>query len=196
SPHAHARIKSINVEKALALPGVKAVVTHADFPKIADRIQDLGETAASTKETACNVLADDKVLYTGHAVAAVAATNVHIALEALDLIEVEYEVLPPVLDVRDAMRADAPLLDESRKTRSLKGVSEESSNVAQHLQFEYGDTEEGFKQADVVVEREFTTKMVHQGYIEPHASTATWGADGQITIWTSTQGAFAVRAQT
>src|SRR5213592_1010203 len=84
SPHAHARIKSINVDKALALPGVKAVVTHADFPNIADRMQDLGETAASTKETACNVLADDKVLYTGHAVAAVAATSVHIALEALD----------------------------------------------------------------------------------------------------------------
>src|SRR3712207_6187646 len=70
------------------------------------------------------------------------------------------------------------------------------SNVAQHLQFEYGDIEKGFAQAEVIVEREFTTKMVHQGYIEPHASTAVWNRDGQITIWTSTQGIFPVRAQT
>jgi len=195
SPHAHARILSINVEKALALPGVKAVVTHADFPQVADRVQDLGETATSIRETARNVLAEDKVLYRGHAVAAVAATNVHIALEALDLIEIEYELLPPVLDVRDAMLPDAPLLDETRKTRSLAGPSEQSSNIAQHLQFVYGDPDEGFKQAEVVIEREFTTKMVHQGYIEPQASTAQWNADGQITIWTSTQGTFAVRAQ-
>jgi xanthine dehydrogenase molybdenum-binding subunit len=195
SPHAHARIKRINVERAAALPGVRAVATAADLPLAADRIQDLGEGAANLRDLSNNVLAGEKVLYRGHAVAAVAATSPHIAQEALNLIEVEYEPLPPVLDVRDAMRDDAPILDENRRTRSLAGVGDKPSNIAQHLQFDYGDIEKGFAQSEVIVEREFKTKMVHQGYIEPHASTAVWNPDDQITIWTSTQGAFPVRAQ-
>jgi CO/xanthine dehydrogenase Mo-binding subunit len=195
SPHAHARILRIDTSKAAALPGVRAVVTGKDLPAAADRIQDLGEGAANLRELSNNVLAGEKVLYQGHAIAAVAASSPHVAEEAVGLIEVEYEVLPPVLDVRDAMRADAPILDENRRTKSLSGLGDTPSNVAQHLQFDYGDLEKGFAQSEVVVEREFTTKMVHQGYIEPHASTAVWNADGQITIWTSTQGAFPVRAQ-
>ena len=141
SPHAHARIKSINVDKALALPGVKAVITSKDLPQAADRIHDLGEGAANLRDLSNNVLAGEKVLYRGHAVAAVAATSPHIAQEALDLIEVEYEPLPPVLDVRDAMREDAPILHEKLRTRSLAGRGETPTNVAQHLQFEYGDIE-------------------------------------------------------
>src|SRR5829696_3971291 len=176
SPHAHARITSINTGKAAALPGVKAVVTGADLPSAADRIQDLGEGAANLRDLSNNVLAGAKVLYRGHAVAAVAATSPHIAEEAAKLIEVEYEVLSPVLDVRDAMRDDAPILDEKRRTRSLAGTGDTPSNVAQHLQFDYGDVEKGFAESEVIVEREFTTKMVHQGYIEPHASTAVWNA--------------------
>jgi xanthine dehydrogenase molybdenum-binding subunit len=195
SPHAHARIVSIDTSKAAALPGVKAIVTGRDLPVAADRVEDLGEGAANLRDLSHNVLAGPKALYRGHAVAAVAATSPHIAQEALDLIDVRYEILPPVLDVRDAMRADAPLLDENRRTKSLAGVGDTPSNVAQHLQFVYGDVEQGFAECDVVVEREFTTKMVHQGYIEPHASTAMVNQDGQITIWTSTQGAFPVRAQ-
>ncbi|MEX2237869.1 MAG: xanthine dehydrogenase family protein molybdopterin-binding subunit [Dehalococcoidia bacterium] len=194
SPHAHALIKSIDASKALALPGVKAVVTGADFPEVADSIEDMGEAEGSLRDLSANVMARDKALYRGHAVAAVAATSVHVALEALALIEVDYEVLPAVLDVRDAMRSDAPLLHE-RKTASIAGESEKPSNVAKHDQFAWGDLEDGFGQAEVVVEREFTTEMVHQGYIEPHASTATWNSDGQITIWTSTQGAFTIRSQ-
>src|SRR6266511_3923238 len=124
SPHAHARIKSIDVSRALALPGVKAVVTSADLPSAADRIQDLGEGAANLRDLSNNVLAGAKVLYTGHAVAAVAATSPHIAQEALGLIDVEYELLPPVLDVRDAMRSDAPILDENRRTKSLGGTGD------------------------------------------------------------------------
>jgi xanthine dehydrogenase molybdenum-binding subunit len=195
SPHAHARIVRIDTTRAATLPGVKAVVTSADLPRAADRIEDLGEGAANLRDLSNNVLAGAKVLYTGHAVAAVAATSPHIAEEALGLIEIEYEVLPPVLDVRDAMRADAPILDENRRTRSLGGTGDAPSNIAQHLQFEYGDIDKGFAQSEVIVEREFTTRMVHQGYIEPHASTAIWNADGQVTVWTSTQGAFPVRAQ-
>ncbi|MGD9893242.1 MAG: xanthine dehydrogenase family protein molybdopterin-binding subunit, partial [Dehalococcoidia bacterium] len=194
SPHAHARILSINLDKALAVPGVKAIVTSADLPSVEDRMQDLGEGAANLRELSDNVLAGEKVLYRGHAIAGVAATSPHIAQEAIDLIEVEYEVLPPVLDVRDAMRDDAPILDENRRTRSMAGVGDKPSNIAQHLQFEFGDLEKGFAQSEIIVEREFTTKMVHQGYIEPHAATAMWNADDQVTIWTSTQGAFAVRA--
>jgi CO/xanthine dehydrogenase Mo-binding subunit len=195
SPHAHARIKAIRTDKAAALPGVHAIITHADLPPVADKIQNLGETAVNTAELQKNILARDKVLYRGHAVAAVAATSLRIAQEALQLIEVDYEVLPPVLDVRAAMQPDAPLLDENRRTRTLAGLSDQPSNIASHIQFKLGDVEAGFAQADIVIEREFTTKMVHQGYIEPHNGTAMWNPDGTLTIWTSTQGQFSIRNQ-
>ena len=129
--------------------------------------------------------------------AAVAADNAHIAEAALELIAVDYEVLEPVIDVRAAMQADAPLLhDDLLRTAAMGEVSANPSNVAAHMKFEKGDTAAGFAQADVIVEREFTTASVHQGYIEPHNATAHWRADGQINIWCSTQGAFVVRANT
>ena len=106
----------------------------------------------------------------------------------------DYEPLPPVLDVRDAMQADAPLLhDELAHAAPLGKPTGQQSNVAQHFQFKLGDVEPAFATAAVVVEREFETTMVHQGYIEPHNATALWNADGRLTIWTSTQGAFTVR---
>ena len=195
SPHAHARIRSIDTSAAEAMPGVLAVVTHTDLPVIADKVMDTGEGVVSASDMSKNVLAADKALYRGHAVAAVAATNVHDALSALDAIAVDYEALPPVLNVQDAMREDAPLLDESRHTKTPAGeLSEKPSNVAAHNRFEGGDLEAAYADADVVVEREFDTKMVHQGYIEPHNGTANWNADGTLTVWTSTQGAFAVRS--
>ena len=195
SPHAHARIVSIDTSAAEAMPGVLAVVTHADLPVVANKVMDMGEGASTSSDMSKNVLAADKVLYRGHAIAGVAATNVHEALTALDAITVEYELLPPVLNVQDAMREDAPLLDESRHTKTPTGdLSENASNVAAHNHFEGGDTEAAFAEADVVVEREFDTKMVHQGYIEPHNGTANWNSDGTLTVWTSTQGAFAVRS--
>ncbi|MGH2633936.1 MAG: xanthine dehydrogenase family protein molybdopterin-binding subunit, partial [Tepidiformaceae bacterium] len=170
------------------------VITNRDFPTAADVIADLGEGSANLKFLVDNVLASDKVLYRGHAVAAVCAASPHVAEEALALIKVEYEVLPPVMDVRDAMREDAPLLSERRHTKSIGGkTSEKPSNIAAYNQFKGGDVDAAFAEADAVVEREFTTAMVHQGYIEPQTSTASWNADGTITIWTSTQGSFAVR---
>ncbi len=196
SPHAHARILSIDTSEAEKMPGVLAVLTAADFPVADDIVQDLGEGAVNIRELSDNVLASDKALYMGHAVAAVAAANTHVAEEALAKIKVEYEVLPPVLDVRDAMREDSPLLSENRFTKSMGGkTSDKPSNIASYNRFESGDLAAAFAQADVVVEREFTTKMVHQGYIEPQTSTASWNADGTITVWTSTQGSFVVRAQ-
>src|SRR5262249_7005914 len=140
-----------------------------------------------------NIMAHGKALYQGHAVAAVAATSPHIALEALQLIEVDYEMLPPVMDVRAAMQPDAPLLHEDMHTESGGEKSEKPSNVASHIVAEEGDIEKGFAEAAFVVEREFVTETVHQGYIEPHAAVAEWRADGQVTVWCSTQGAFAVR---
>jgi CO/xanthine dehydrogenase Mo-binding subunit len=195
SPHAHARILSIDTSEAEKHPGVLAVVTHRDLPTAADKIEELGESAVNVKEVSDNILASDKALYRGHAIAAVAAASPHVAELALAKIRVEYEALPPVLDVRDAMRDDAPLLNESRRTKTLMTgeLSEKPSNIATYNRFAGGDVEAAFASADVVIEREFTTKMVHQGYIEPQTSTANWNSDGTLTIWTSTQGAFAVR---
>ena len=195
SPHAHARIVSIDTSKALQMPGVRAVATSDDLVETVDSMSTLGETHVNIREVAQNSLASDKVLYKGHAVAAVAAISPHIAEEALDLIEVVYEPLPPVVDVRKAMQDDAPLLDENRKTRSLGEAEDKPSNIASHNQHDVGDLEKGFAEADVVIEREFTTATVHQGYIEPHNTTVLWKKDGSVTVWVSTQGPFDIRNQ-
>ena len=202
SPHAHAHILSIDTSKAEALPGVKAVLTSKDFPVIANRVLDFTETQGNVRLLAENILATKKAMYKGHAIAAVAATDAHIAEEAIGLIEVEYEVLKPILNVKDSLAEDAPLLHDSLTTvfrveRFGKGEDTGvKSNVAGHIQLKRGDLEQGFKEADVIVEREFTTQPVHQGYIEPHTSTGDWSADGRLTIWTSTQGSFTIRDST
>ena len=202
SPYAHARIRSIDTSKAEALPGVKAVATARDFPITMQEALDFSGQPGSARLMAENDLAHKKVLYKGHALAAVAATSAHVAEEALELIEVDYEVLTTVLTLHDAMKEDAPFLHENMTTRfrvERTGEGEDTGikgNVAGHIQLKRGDLEQGFKVADVVVEREFSTQAVHQGYIEPLASTAFWAADGHITIWTSTQGAFGIRAST
>jgi len=195
SPIPHGCIKKIDASKALALPGVEAVVTAADFPNPGDKIAELGEGAVNLRHLSSNCLARGKVLYKGQAVAAVAAVSPHVAEEALKLIAVEYEPLPHVTDVVEAMRDGAPLLHDDLVTESLGKPTGKRSNVAKHFQFKIGDVEKGFAEAAVVVEREFHTATVHQGYIEPHAATALWSADGSVTIWCSTQGAFTVRAQ-
>lgn len=196
SPHAHARIKSIDTTKAEVLPGVKAVVTGKDLVQnYEDKVADLGEGSVSLRHLIANVLATDKVLYDGHAVAAVCATSAHIAEEALELISVAYEILSPVMNVQKAMEDGAPLLHEGLKTKSLGEETDQVSNIASHFQHKHGDVDQGFKDADVVVEREFTTGTVHQGYIEPHNVVVQWNADGKLTVWCSTQGAFEVRGQ-
>ncbi len=200
SPYAHARIKSIDTSEAEALTGVTAVVTSKDFPIIADEMIDLAETQGNARLMAEHVMAADKALYKGHAVAAVSATSPHIAEQALALIEIDYEVLKPVLSLQEAMKDDAPLLHGNLTTyfkleRFGRGDDTGAkSNIASHIQHKLGDVEKGFKEADVIVEREFTTQTVHQGYIEPHASTATWAGDGRLTVWTCTQGSFAIRS--
>ncbi|MYD66334.1 MAG: xanthine dehydrogenase family protein molybdopterin-binding subunit [Chloroflexi bacterium] len=205
SPHAHARIVSIDTSKAEALPGVTAVITNADFPRQDDTELLMGEgETASARWVLDNVLASDKALYRGHAVTAVAATDPHVAEDALGLIDVEYEVLEAVLDVQYAMEEEAPVIHESITTEQVFGFfgaegSEEfgnrPSNVAKRIEFAQGDLDAGFAEADVVLEREFDTPMYHQGYIEPHNGTALWSEDGQINVWVSTQAYFGVRDQ-
>ena len=205
SPHAHARIVSIDTSKAAALPGVTAVITNADFPRQDDTELLMGEgETASARWVLDNVLASDKALYRGHAVAAVAASDPHVAEDALDLIDVEYEVLEAVMDVQYAMAEDAPVIHESITTEQVFGFfgaegSEEygnrPSNVAKRIEFAQGDLDAGFAEADVILEREFDTPMYHQGYIEPHNGTALWSEDGQINVWVSTQAYFGVRDQ-
>jgi CO/xanthine dehydrogenase Mo-binding subunit len=193
SPHAHARILGIDTSRAAALPGVKAIVTGADMPPVRSKTEQAGEGTSNPRHLSDNVLAKGKVLYTGHAVAAVAATSPHVAEEALKLIDVRYDVLPPVLDVRSAMRPDAPILHDDLRTANVDPPSDRPSNVANVVRFERGDVAAAFAAADVVVEREFDTAMVHQGYIEPHNAVAKVDADGQATVWVSTQGPFEVR---
>ena len=204
SPHAHARIMSIDASRALALPGVEAVVTAADFSQPRGRIADLGEGAmANPKWISNNCLASEKALYKGHAVAAVAATSLHLAEHAISLIDVDYEVLPGVTDVLEAMKDDAPVLHERLANLENANIrpgglrddddTEKATNISNHFFFELGDTEQGFKDADIVVEREYRTATVHQGYIEPHSATAMWGEDGKLTIWCSSQGHFQIR---
>jgi len=196
SPHAHARILSIDTSKAESYPGVRAVVTAKDLPDVASKIAELGEGTINLRHQSNNVLARDKVLYFGHAIAAVAAINSHVAEEAAALIEVKYEVLPPVLDVRKAMQADSAILLDDMRTDELGKKGDVPSNIAAHYQEQVGDIAKGFQDASVIVEREFFTSMVHQGYIEPQNATAQYNPDGQITIWCSTQGSFGVREQT
>ncbi len=195
SPHPHARIKSIDTSRAEAHPGVRAVVTAHDLPQIADKLADLGEAIVNLRDASNNVLAYGKVLYKGHAVAGVAAVNLHVAQEAVELIDVEYEPLDHVTGVLEAMEDDAPILHEDMKTTSMGEETDKVSNIANHFQHKMGEPDDGFAEADVVIEREFTTQTVHQGYIETHNATALWNEEGQLTIWTSTQGAFSVRDQ-
>ena len=207
SPHAHARIKSIDTSRAEALPGVKAVVTSDEMAQPSGNIVDLAEgSLANARFMSNNILAKDKVLYKGHAVAGVAATNSHVAEQALALVDVEYELLPPILDVMDAVKDDAPLVHErlanqynaaSRAggTRSPED-DEASTNIANRFEHKLGDLDKGFQEADVIVEKEVSTVAVHQGYIEPHAATAMWHRDGNLTVWSSSQGHFSVRENT
>ncbi len=196
SPHAHANIVSIDTSGALALDGVRAVVTGADFPSVAPGEIEGGEGEGDYADMAQNVMARGKVLYHGHAVAAVAATSQRIANEAARLIEVAYEVLTPVLDLDTAMADDATLLDPNLFTSGLPEQPSEPSNIAAVMQLSGGDLDAGFAEADIVVERTYFTPTVHQGYIEPHACVARWGQDDQSVLWCSSQGAFDIRSMT
>ena len=197
STHAHARIKSIDTSKALAMPGVHAVLTAADFPHMEHRVIPTIRGPIPIEWTLEAVIASEKVLYKGQPIAAVAANDPHLAEDAMEAIEVEYEVLPAVMNIEFALSPEAPLLHDPAISADVPGLFEpidgRQTNRARHLEMKLGDVEQGFAESDVVIEREFSTASAHQGYIEPHTATALWNEDGHVTIWTSTQGAFGVR---
>ncbi|TIL57856.1 MAG: xanthine dehydrogenase family protein molybdopterin-binding subunit [Mesorhizobium sp.] len=186
SPHAHATIRKIDTSKAEKLNGVKAVITAADLP-------DLTDGDAAMYDILDNCMARKKALYDGHAVAAVAAVDARTARQALKLIEVDYEVLPHVTDVDEAMKHSAPVLDDTIFTEGLEQKPVKPSNVTKRSQYGHGDIHEGFGQADYVVERSFKTEQTHQGYIEPHACVASVSSDGTADLWVCTQGHFVYR---
>jgi CO/xanthine dehydrogenase Mo-binding subunit len=184
SPHPHAIIKSIDTSAAEALPGVKAVLTAADLPDL--------KAGTPGGDLTRNALAREKALYDGHAVAAVAATSESIAKQALKLIKVDYEVLPHVIELADAKKPDAPILHDYMRTKGVEGA-DKPTNVVERLQFAQGDVEKGFAEADVIVERTFDTKPMHQGYIEPQGCIADYNEDGQIYLMCCTQAPFVYR---
>ena len=196
SPHAHARIRSIDTSKAQALPGVKAVMTSADLPEQKFEYVGPERVAVNFWHMTRNIMAREKVFYEGHAVAAVAAISKSTAEEALRLIEVDYEVLPHVIDVEEAMRPDAPLLFEDMITRGIDPAPDRPSNISKRLEFKIGDLDAGFAAADEIVEASLKTAPVHQGYIEPQACLARFDTDGQGELWASSQGHFVIRALT
>jgi len=194
SPHAHARIRSIDTSKAEALPGIKAVITRDDFKDLPSEFVPAGEMMVNYRDMVRNIMAREKVLYDGHVVAAVAAVDESVAKKALKLIAVKYEVLPHVIDVVDAMKDGAPILHDDLFTAGVDPKPKKPSNVAKRVEFGLGDVAAGFAKADVIVERSFNTQPVHQGYIEPHACVASVTEDGQADLWCSTQGHFVVRS--
>ena len=183
SPHAHAKIRGIDIRRAEKLKGVKAIITSADLPDLTDGDGELYDILE-------NCMARGKALYDGHAVAAVAASDAKAARKALQLIKVDYEILPHVTDVDEAMGPDAPIVQPRVQP---KGKSEKPGNVAGVTTYGHGDVDVGFETADVIIEKSYKTEQVHQGYIEPHACLASVGPDGHGELWVTTQGQFAYR---
>ena len=186
SPIPHGRIKRIDIAKAIALPGVKAILTGAD----------LGGARIGKKIIDMPLLAHEVVRFAGEKVAAVAAESEAAAEAALDLIEVEYEEFPVVTDPLAAMAPDAPLLHPNvAQYKGLLHAIDQPSNVFVRLNWKKGDVEAGFQQSDVVVENTFTVPAVHQAYIEPHCSLVRLNSDGSAEVWSSNKSPFALRDQ-
>ena len=181
SPHAHALIKKIDTSKAEKIPGVKAVITSDDLP------DNTGGGEMSTVLENC--MARGRALYDGHIVAAVAAVDEETARKALAAIKVNYKKLPHVTDVDAAAAPGAPLVQPDLIPRG----GDAPTNVQSTIPMGHGDVEEGFAQADIIIEKSFQTEQVHQGYIEPHACLANVGPDGQGELWVTTQGPFMIR---
>jgi CO/xanthine dehydrogenase Mo-binding subunit len=188
SPHPHARIRRIDASAAWRVPGVKAVVTGQDAPGYL-----MGKVLRDMP-----VLCWDRVRYIGDRVAAVAAETPEAAEEALLRIDVDYDVLPAVFDPMDAMRADAPLLHDdvaSYAGAPLNVLATDVHNGQTRLAWAKGDIDEGFRQADVVLEHTFAVPSRHQGYLEPFASVLAIDDDDRIQAWCSSKAPFRARLQ-
>ena len=200
SPHAHARIKKIDASKALKLPGVKAVITAADFPPPPGGVAQGGEGPAQPiRFMVENFMASEKAVPRPRHRGRRGNRPAHRRRRA-GADRSPYEVLQPVIDVREAMAAAAPILHDDLRTKDAAPLStdtptDKATNIAAHLQLKRGDTDQGFADSDVVIEREYTTQMYHQGYIELHTATAYWNRDGALTVWNSSQAPHNMRQQ-
>ena len=188
SPYPHALIKKIDISKAEKLMGVKAVITSADLPDYTDGDRGMLDILE-------NCMARKKALYDGHAVAAVAAIDAATARAALKLIKVDYEQLPHVTDVDEALKPDAPVLHDHIFTNGISPKPTKPSNFNTQCEYGHGDIETGFKAADVIIEKSYKTEQTHQGYIEPHSCLASVSPDGSAEMWVCTQGHFVYRNQ-
>jgi CO/xanthine dehydrogenase Mo-binding subunit len=199
SPHAHAKIVKIDTTRAKALPGVRAVLTARDIPEL--------KRKAPTRAHA--VLAIDRVVFAGQPIAAVAADELAIAEEACDLIEVTYEVLPAAVDPLKAMQVGAPpVADAGTEADTSEALAHsgvavaktevaptKAVNISQQAKLGRGDVAKALAESDVIVEKTYRVPMVHQGYLEPHAVLAQWDTNGQLTLYSSTQGSFNTRSE-
>jgi len=199
SPHAHARIVKIDTSRAKTLPGVRAVLTARDIPEL--------KRKAPTRAHA--VLAIDRVVFVGQPVAAIAADELAIAEEAADLIEVQYEVLPASVDPLKSMQVGAPpvadagteadtseaLAHSGVAVAKTEAAPTKAVNISQQAKLSRGDLAKAFAESDVVIEKTYRVPMVHQGYLEPHAVLAQWDSNGQLTLYSSTQGSFNTRSE-
>ncbi len=189
SPVAHALIKHIDVSKARALPGVAAVLTHHDLPRVAYSTAGQSDPMPGPQDA---FSLDHKVRFVGDRVAFVAAETEEIAERALELIEVEYEVLPAILDSRDSMKSDAIRIHDEPEYINFAD-SDPSKNLAAEIRIDIGNIDEGFKQADRIFEAEYIVPKVQQAHIEPHIVVTYWDEDDRLVIRTSTQVPFHVR---
>ena len=193
SPFPHARIVSIDTKQAKAVPGVHAVITAADLPDslVGRRLRDLP------------VLARDVVRFVGEKVAAVAADTQEAVEEALLLIDVEYEELPPVFDAHEAMADDAPTLHpDMSRYEGLPQPESDINNVFAHISWGQGDVERGFAESDLVFEHTFNAQLMHQAYIEPHACVVSVEPAGpetveghRVQVWVNNKDPYALRGQ-
>ncbi len=196
SLYAHARIKSISTAKARMHPGVEAVFTSADLPAY----------KKNPSNRRALIFADEEILFQGQPIAAVLASDPHVAEDALALIEVDYQPLTPVVDPMAAMEEGSPLVrspisdvDRSEERGHVtvdveqKEAEGKPTNIASQMNFKRGDVEAGFAEADCVVEHSWRLAMVHQSYIEPHSTIADYDASGELSVWTSTQAPFYIR---
>jgi len=187
SPHAHARIKKIDASKARALPGVHAVLTYEDLPRVhyASGGQSYPQPLPYDQ-----VSLDNKVRHVGDRVAVVAAETPELAQKALRMIAVEYELLPAAVDMLDAMKEGAPMIHDEE---DVEGIYDAKHNVIYHIDEEVGDTQKAFAEADHVFEGEYRTPKQHHGQMEPHVCISYWDEDNRMVLRTSTQVPFHVR---
>ena len=185
STRAHARIARIDTSKAEQHPGVRAVITGKDFPDI-----QFGSGALKDRY----IMARDEVYYIGEPIAAVAADDEVTAEEALELIEVEYEDLPTVINPLDAIKPDAPAVHSDLANFEGYGFAM-GNNVSALLDADRGDVDQAFQEADLVIEETYRSQGINQGFLEPMACIANVEPNGRLTVWASTQGPYQIRSQ-